>query len=171
ERDKAAYRLYLAHIHLAHQAWRAGNIPRLQELLDTHRPRGQRRDLRGWEWYYLRGLCHQDLFTLKEDPPESLEGASTTAPWVYWSPDGRRLAWVGYSANTAHVWDVKTRKRTAVLAGHTSQVYSVAWSPDGRRLATAGYSTIKVWKAATGKVLLTLRAPASNSLAWSPDGK
>src|SRR5262249_46216569 len=87
ERDKAEDRLYLAHIHLAHQAWRAGNIPRLQELLDTHRPRGQRRDLRGWEWYYLRGLCHQDLFTLKEDPPESLEGASTTAPWVYWSPD------------------------------------------------------------------------------------
>ncbi len=51
---------------------------------------------------------------------------------------------------------------------------SVACSPDGKRLATAsGDKTAKVWDAASGQELLTLRGHigAVYSVAWSPDGK
>jgi WD40 repeat protein len=44
------------------------------------------------------------------------------------------------------------------LRSHGDYVDSVAWSPDGKRLATGNYDkTAKVWDAATGKELLTLR--------------
>src|SRR5262249_11078968 len=44
-------------------------------------------DLRGWEWFYLYGLCHRDLDTLS---------VSDAGLWcVVASPDGERLAAAG----------------------------------------------------------------------------
>ena len=50
----------------------------------------------------------------------------------------------------------------------------MAWSPDGKRLATASWDkTAKVWDAASGQELLTLKGHTGMviSVAWSPDGK
>ena len=56
----------------------------------------------------------------------------------------------------------------------------MAWSPDGRRIASGSYDvTARVWDAATGRELLTLRGEAEGrgsaagiwSVGWSPDGR
>jgi hypothetical protein len=52
-------------------------------------------------------------------------------------------------------------------------VKSVAWSPDGNRLLTGSTDgTARVWEAAGGRELLTLKGHAGivYSAAWSPDG-
>src|SRR5262245_25116494 len=57
---------------------------------------------------------------------------------------------------------------------HNSTVFSVAFSPDGRRLATGSKaSAVKLWDAATGQELLTLKGDSNYvwSVAFSPDGK
>ena len=55
-----------------------------------------------------------------------------------------------------------------------TQFMSVAYSPDGKSLASGSYdNTVRVWEAATGKLLLTLEGHADgvNSVAYKPDGK
>jgi len=50
----------------------------------------------------------------------------------------------------------------------------VAFSPDSKRLATTGRDkTVKVWDAASGQQLLTLRghSDAVEGVVFSPDGK
>ena len=50
---------------------------------------------------------------------------------------------------------------------------SVSWSPDGTRLATgSGDGTAKVWEAAGGRELLTLKGHTGTvyAVSWSPDG-
>ena len=59
------------------------------------------------------------------------------------------------------------------LKGHTGRA-SVSWSPDGTRLATgSGDGTAKVWDAAGGRELLTLKGHTGPvwSVSWSPDGR
>jgi WD40 repeat protein len=78
-------------------------------------------------------------------------------------------------------WDYLKRQCHAgllTLRGHTAQVYSVAFSPDGTGLASASADgTVKLWDAATGQEIRTLRAHLEpgelsrcTSAAFSPDG-
>jgi WD40 repeat protein len=162
--------LYVAHMNVAQHAWEAGNIQRVQELLEEHRPKPGESDLRGFEWHYLYRLCHTEILTLKGG-----------AFGVAFSPDGKRLAsgsgtydatknaFVGVEVK---VWDAQTGQELLSIK-HTGQVWSVAFSPDGKRLASADGREVKVWDAQTGQVLLTLKGhtAAVNSVAYSPDGK
>src|SRR5262249_38221981 len=60
------------------------------------------------------------------------------------------------------------------LKGHTDWINQVVYSPDGKRLATASRDrTVKIWDAATGKEILTIKDNPGNvwSVAFSPHGK
>jgi WD40 repeat protein len=155
--------LYIGQMNLAGQSMvLPGGLARVAERL-LNWERGQP-DLRGWEWYYLNGLCHRDLVTLRGHPDSVLDAA--------WSPDGRSIASAG-GAGALGVWDAAGKREPLWLRGHGGAVYSVAWSPDGQRLASAGDDrTIRVWNANDGRALATLHGheTAVFAVAWNGDG-
>src|SRR5262249_10885594 len=106
----------------------------------------------------------------------TLRGHTGGVRGVAFSPDGTRLASVGGPALKeakpvlAMVWDLATAKATE-LKGHAETVHGVAFSPDGKRLASGSSDrTVKVWDAATGEELITLRGHTGPvaSVAFSP---
>ncbi len=88
------------------------------------------------------------------------------------SPDGKRIAGCGFS--NATVWDIRLQKQVHRFELGFGYVRGVTFSRDGKRIATTGNdSTIRVWDAATGKLILSFKtagAVANTSVAFSPDG-
>jgi WD40 repeat protein len=87
-----------------------------------------------------------------------------------WSPAGKRLAWGG---SKAAVWNVALAKQEFALTGHSTPVYDVQWSPEGRRVLSRSVVRggslrmsfeLKVWDAAKGEEVLTLRGPMAGWL-------
>jgi WD40 repeat protein len=166
ERDIAKDNLYLAHLHLAQQAYEASEFTSAVQHLAKYLPAPDTIDRRGWEWFYLDGLCRRELL--------QLSGPRRPGRRVAWSPDGRRLA-TTQESGLPLVWDAVTGKMLFVLNdppdASSNSGWSAAWSPDGKRIA-AGRSDITVWDVESRKPLGVIRGHTRgvHSLAWSPDG-
>src|SRR5262249_47437956 len=124
--------LYAAHMNLAQQAWEAGGLGRVGELLEQHRPKPGETDLRSFVWYYLYRLCHAELFTLK-------------GGGVVFSPDGKRRAGMGGPGmggaggglpGEVKVWDAQIDQELLTIKA-SGRVMGMAFSPDSKRLAVA----------------------------------
>jgi WD40 repeat protein len=163
--EKVDQNLYFHRIVLAEREWSANNITRTEQLLDRCPP-----ELRGWEWDYLKRLCHGAVFVLRGHKKEILGVAV--------SPDGQRIATAGFDRRVK-IWDATTGELMVTLPDkHTDQVFSVAFSPDGRRLASSSGAVpnpgeIIIWDLTTGK---PSRPPIREHTGWvarvafGPDG-
>jgi WD40 repeat protein len=93
------------------------------------------------------------------------------------SPDGKRLAVVGYLSQLltgeVRILDAETLREIWSLKGHTLFVISVAFSPDGQRLATASTDrTVRIWDLTAGQEILKLSGyPRLWSLRFMSNGR
>ena len=121
-----------------------------------------------------------------------LEGKWQATESLVFSDDGTRLASIvrgfGFEErNDVFVWDAATGKTLLTFPGHSSRFLNIAFSPNGRRIATATSTgprygsgapetrpgnEVKLWDAATGDELMTLKDldNSASHLSFSADG-
>jgi len=166
---------YARNIVLAQRAWFDGNVRRTLQLLDDCRP-----ELRGWEWDYLKAMCHTDLRTIR---------AQTAVQSLCFSPDGKLMASGSAEGSTdgiVQIWRVENGelrylRDLTVFAGRPGSIFGLAFSPNGKRLAVGGgeISTpkttgkVSVWDTTNWEWIGDLEGLAGlvYSVDFSPDGK
>lgn len=115
-----------------------------------------------------------EIWNVAENTTLPLVAGDTLASRVgIFTPDGTRVVSGSVSHNLILFWDVETGAIVRRLAGHSGRALPVAFSPDGAQLLTISEDgTAKVWDAAGGTELFTLRSDGSpmQRAAYSPDG-
>jgi WD40 repeat protein/serine/threonine protein kinase len=115
----------------------------------------------------------QEVFTLR--------GHTAPAFSVFFSPDGRHVASLGWVHQPVKIWDLATGERGELtpkfsLGHHSNGAWSAAFSPDGRFLAVGagvGDGIVRIYDLATGELLHALQGHIDRvvSVAFSPDGR
>jgi hypothetical protein len=120
--------LAINRVNRAHGEWEANSVAAAERFLDECPPA-----LRGWEWHYVKRLCHLDLLTYR--------GHKGIGAWgVAFSPNGKLIAsgagggWYRKPGQgEVAVWDAATGKEVFARRGLKAGVQCVAFSPDGGR--------------------------------------
>jgi len=113
----------------------------------------------------------------------TLRGHEGPVRGLAFSPDGERIV-SGSGDKTIKVWNAVNGDELMTIRGHERKMGPVSFSPDGRRIVSGSKDwtieeepwnqTIKVWDAATGAEVMTLRGrhfDVISSIAFSPDGE
>jgi WD40 repeat protein/tRNA A-37 threonylcarbamoyl transferase component Bud32 len=163
---KALRNLYLSQMNQAWLSWQAGQVRRVQDLLDRQEPnRAGGHDFRNFEWHYLRRLLHSDLRTLRKPAA----GPKQQGRVVAFRPGSSQVAWV--EGGGVVLAAAATGRPIRTFPG----LSTFAFSPNGKYLAgatmgaTGDMNSISVREVDTGKEQATL--PRGQVCSFSPDGK
>jgi serine/threonine protein kinase len=181
-REQMARDLYTSDMLAVQQAWEAGHVQRMGDLLRRHIPEPGRTDWRGFEWdvfwrHYQRA---RPIRTLPVS--DNVWGLAAT-------PNGQTVAALVYvhAPNPADqrvevvVWDAATDWKPRTFGGPPGTFGNAfALSPDGRVFATGSCDKSKgcqepfitLWDAATGKLRKSRKTGVANRTgAFSLDSK
>ncbi len=108
-------------------------------------------DLRGFEWYWLRGRLTGTGRTLHVSQKPLYDAE--------YSADGLRIA-TGGADGILRVYDTKTLREILRVPTGQIEINAVAFAPDGKTIATTGDDgTIRLWDAQDGKPGLRISGP------------
>jgi WD40 repeat protein/serine/threonine protein kinase len=173
-RKQARIALYFSRVAQSQLQWRLNDFHGAEQSLVKCIPAADEVDERGWEWRYLHGLFHNDLFTL----PHGHAGQGGS---VSYDRQGGRIATVVSGPplgetplpSEVRLWDARSGGLTQTWSG-PSTLHRVTFHPDGKRLGLATTDgAVLLWDADTGAELLrrTLHQGTVWALAFSPDGR
>jgi WD40 repeat protein len=123
--------LYVTEMRVASEAWQAGDLDQVQDLLKKWQQRDGWRRLRGPEWDYLWRLTHRG-WPAGSGPEHFLDHGKSLVKALAFAPDGRLVS--GTEDGSLFVWDTKKGKEPARLQGPGEQVRGIRFSPDGHAL-------------------------------------
>lgn len=158
QRDVALSNAYFADMRQTQTDYENGQIRRMLTTLRSYATTDPANDVRGWEWYYLLSLAHQDKHTIDYRPGIPKQ--------VAWSADGGRLFSLG-SDNTFRVWDREGKPISKVRVPGAVQF---ALSPDTTKVAFANESSLlHVTLTDTGKLVRLQRTDfrAIKAVDWN----
>jgi WD40 repeat protein/tRNA A-37 threonylcarbamoyl transferase component Bud32 len=157
--------LYFNQIALADREWQANHVARTEEILEECEP-----GLRGWEWHYLKRLCHSELMNFAAD------GVVRN---LAFSSDGKSITMACFGGTTA-VFNAETGQKSlshpASFFGMKSPYYgTTALSSDGRWIVLGdNETTIWVCDLMSGKPVFKFAGPSelvTHPVLLSADGQ
>jgi len=123
-------RLYASEINQGLQATKFhGGLQKELEYLSHWNSTTGRDDLRGWEWFYLKSVAHQDRMRFEE--PDGFESIAA-------SPDGRLVAWT--LSNKIVVFDLEKRCSLSEISTAIESTSLLCFDRTGERLVWVGRS-------------------------------
>jgi WD40 repeat protein len=166
---------YINRVNRASREVQDDNIELAEDLLHGCPP-----GRRGWEWHYVKRLCHLERLDVETVGSVNAVAYSPDGTWIASGSGLDIMADAGTGESTVDLWDAVTGRRRLTLRGRKGRPYGLAVSPDGHRIAVGSgigapkaEAHLSVWNAVTGQIVWSRSEPGfqAMSVAFSPDGK
>lgn len=138
-------------------------LARAESLLNAWRPEAGQQDSRGWEWYYLKSLCHQHA--------SELGGHETPVKAMAENAEGTRLASISDDGELKF-WNPSSNELLRSISSGIQLPRCMSWDADCQRIAVGGQNGFIILNAETLETVYRSNKDfIVHGLSFSPDGK